>query len=48
MNFFAEQKLTHRFEKPMVTKGDRLQGRDGVGVWDGNVLNWAVMMVIQQ
>ena len=22
----------------MVTKGDRLRGRDGLGVWDGNGL----------
>ena len=26
------------FEKLMVTKGDRLEARDGLGLWDGNVL----------
>ena len=26
------------FEKLMVTKGDRFGGRDGLGVWDGNIL----------
>ena len=26
-------------EKLMVTKGDRFRERDGLGVWDGNVLN---------
>ena len=26
------------FEKFMVTKGDRLLGRDRLGVWDGNAV----------
>ena len=30
-------RLPH-LEKLKVTKGDRLVGRDGLGVWDGNVL----------
>ena len=40
MNLFAEQKQTLTdFEKLTVTRGDRLEvGRDGLGVWDGNVL----------
>ena len=38
MNLFAEQKQIKDFEKLMVTKGDSLQGRDGLGVWKGNVL----------
>ena len=30
--FFAD------FEKHMITKGDRLRGRDRLGVWDGNAI----------
>ena len=30
-SFFTKQKQTHRF---MVTKGERLRGRDKLGVWD--------------
>ena len=26
------------FEKLVVTKGDRLRERDGLGVWDGNIV----------
>ena len=36
MNFFAEQILTQRFEKFMVSKGDRLERGVVLGVWDGN------------
>ena len=36
MNFFAEQILTHRLGKLMVSKGGSLGGgRDALGLWDG-------------
>ena len=38
MNLFAEGNRLTDFEKFMVIKGDRLWGRHGLGVWDGNVL----------
>ena len=31
INFFAEQKLTHRLQKTYDYEGDRLRGRDGLG-----------------
>ena len=37
MYFFAEQKLIHGPWKT-VTKGDSVGRRDGLGVWDGNVV----------
>ena len=41
MNFFAEQKLTHRLKNlwlPKETGCGGGGGRDGLGVWDGNVV----------
>ena len=37
MKLFAEQKLTHGFEKLMVPKGDRMGG-GWAGVWDRNAV----------
>ena len=38
MNFFAEQKLTHRLKNLWLPKGTGCWGRDGLGVWDGNIV----------
>ena len=41
MNFFTEQKMTSKTEKPVVIKGDRTcWGGDGLGLW-------VVMMVVK-
>ena len=38
MNLFAEQKETHRLWKTYGYQRGQVGGRDGLGVWDGNVL----------
>ena len=38
MNLFAEQKLTHRLKNLWLTKEICCTGKDGLGVWDGNIV----------
>ena len=38
MNFFAEQKLPYRLKSLWLPKETVLGRRDGLWVWDGNVL----------
>ena len=38
MNLFAEQKQTHRLQKTYGHQRAHVAGKDGLGVWDGNVL----------
>ena len=38
MDLFAKQKQTHRLKKSYGYQRGQLRGRDGLGVWDGNVL----------
>ena len=38
MEIHLLKQQTHDFEKLTVTKGDRLRGRDGLGLWDRDIL----------
>ena len=38
MNFFAEQKLTHRLWKTYGYQRKQVAGRDGLEVWDGSAI----------
>ena len=48
MKLFAEQKQTDFEDKLIDIKGDKLWGRDGMGVWDWHMHTMVYGMIGQQ